>query len=227
VYANDLNPASAKYLNANIQLNKVSGSVVPFNMDGRAFVRLLLDTPGGPAEEIREAQEATTAVAAAADGGAGGGESAAGVSGSSAATSNSLVEIAAAGDSKDKVTAAAAAARTGAVAGKAEIPSSSRPQEDGPARQRQQQQQQQQRKQAAAKTKVVVEVPLACPKGFCPPRGGLMFQHAIMNLPASAVEFLDAFYGAFAPDVWQGRLPWVHCYTFMKNEEEQGEREYY
>jgi tRNA (guanine37-N1)-methyltransferase len=45
-----------------------------------------------------------------------------------------------------------------------------------------------------------------------------------MNLPASAVEFLDAFHGACDPDSWQGQeLPWVHCYTFMKNETEQGE----
>ena len=43
-----------------------------------------------------------------------------------------------------------------------------------------------------------------------------------MNLPASAVEFLDAFHGAFDPAVWRGRLPWVHCYTFSKCETPQG-----
>lgn len=41
-----------------------------------------------------------------------------------------------------------------------------------------------------------------------------------MNLPASAVEFLDAFHGSFKRDVWQGNeLPLVHLYTFARNSE--------
>jgi tRNA (guanine37-N1)-methyltransferase len=41
-----------------------------------------------------------------------------------------------------------------------------------------------------------------------------------MNLPASAVEFLDAFNGAFDPAHWRGRqLPMVHVYTFKKGPE--------
>eukprot|EP00775_Hariotina_reticulata_P005490 gene5490-5724_t len=40
------------------------------------------------------------------------------------------------------------------------------------------------------------------------------------NMDASAVEFLDAFRGAFDPSTWAGRLPLVHVYTFMKNESE-------
>ena len=40
-----------------------------------------------------------------------------------------------------------------------------------------------------------------------------------MNLPASAVDFLDAFNGAFSPETWAAGLPTVHCYTFSKGEE--------
>ena len=48
------------------------------------------------------------------------------------------------------------------------------------------------------------------------------FDHAIMNLPASAVDFLDAF-GMLDHVHWPGPMPWVHVYTFSKGDEtEQG-----
>jgi len=46
VYANDLNPSSTHYLRINARLNRVTGAVHPFTLDGRAFVRLLCATPG-------------------------------------------------------------------------------------------------------------------------------------------------------------------------------------
>ena len=39
VYANDLNPESFKWLNINIQENKIKVQVKTFNMDGRDFIR--------------------------------------------------------------------------------------------------------------------------------------------------------------------------------------------
>ncbi|KAK9840974.1 hypothetical protein WJX81_003444 [Elliptochloris bilobata] len=53
------------------------------------------------------------------------------------------------------------------------------------------------------------------PEGSSIPPGGLRADHFVMNLPASGVEFLDAFRGAL-----RGRrgapLPMVHCYTFAR-----------
>ncbi|KAJ1563156.1 tRNA (guanine(37)-N1)-methyltransferase, partial [Cladochytrium tenue] len=43
VYANDLNPASFKYLEINSAKNKVENLVKPFNMDGREFIKKSLD----------------------------------------------------------------------------------------------------------------------------------------------------------------------------------------
>lgn len=43
VVCNDLNPDGIKYCNHNIKLNKVDKRVRAFCMDGRAFVRMLID----------------------------------------------------------------------------------------------------------------------------------------------------------------------------------------
>ncbi|KDD75083.1 Met-10+ like-protein [Helicosporidium sp. ATCC 50920] len=46
------------------------------------------------------------------------------------------------------------------------------------------------------------------------------FQRIVMNLPATAVEFLDALPGAFTHPSWSAEtLPIVHVYTFLKGEE--------
>lgn len=50
VLANDLNPNSYKYLQQNVQLNKVQNKVQAFNMDGRTFMRHLCSgQPSNPA----------------------------------------------------------------------------------------------------------------------------------------------------------------------------------
>jgi hypothetical protein len=50
--------------------------------------------------------------------------------------------------------------------------------------------------------------------------GGPLYSQVVMNLPASAVSFLDAFRGACTDTRWQGHLPHVNVYTFSKGDED-------
>ncbi|XP_024518521.1 tRNA (guanine(37)-N1)-methyltransferase isoform X1 [Selaginella moellendorffii] len=42
------------------------------------------------------------------------------------------------------------------------------------------------------------------------------FDHVVMNLPASALTFLDTFRGLLSKDSWKGSMPCVHCYCFLR-----------
>lgn len=60
------------------------------------------------------------------------------------------------------------------------------------------------------------------PQQWSRPDQGLVWHHAVMNLPKTAISFCDAFAGTFNKDTWQGQLPLVHCYSFQKSETDEG-----
>lgn len=167
MYANDLNPASFEYLCTNIKLNRAGGKVLPFNMDGRAFMR---QAAAGSLDLAAAA--ALVPPAKPAKGGK---------------------------DNKDQK--------------QQPQDSAARGQQQAAAAQQQQQQQDNGAQEMAAAT--------ATAAGSTSRGSRSLFQHIVMNLPAAAVEFLDALNGSFCPRLWEGQpLPLVHVYTFAKGEEE-------
>lgn len=64
--------------------------------------------------------------------------------------------------------------------------------------------------------------PQRIPGDWSRPDQGLVWHHAVMNLPRTAVSFCDAFAGTFKAGTWPGQLPLVHCYTFQKSETDAG-----
>ena len=138
VYANDLNPQSARWLRANVAANKVAPRMRTYNQDARAFLRRLLAPPDG------------APVAA---------------------------------------SAAAASSASDAPAPPAAAPAASADTSDDAS------------------------------SGYCTEAGLPFgaFGHVVMNLPASALTFLDAFVGAFHRETWgDAPLPRVHCHCFSK-----------
>ncbi|PNW71749.1 hypothetical protein CHLRE_16g672041v5 [Chlamydomonas reinhardtii] len=195
VYANDLNPRSTHYLAVNVRLNRLGDGVRVFNMDGRAFLRLLCDTPSGPAADIRRQKQQQGQQPA---------EEPKQQQEPEPVSAGIAVPQAAAG-----AAAAAAAGTTAAAEGAAASPAVGQP-----------------AKRQRTKERVFeAQGPVPpVPESFTPPVGGIMFDHVVMNLPASAIEFLDAFNGAFDPVAWADRpLPTVHCYTFKRANETEAD----
>ncbi|XP_037453385.1 tRNA (guanine(37)-N1)-methyltransferase-like isoform X1 [Triticum dicoccoides] len=57
--------------------------------------------------------------------------------------------------------------------------------------------------------------------GPLPARPWEHIDHVIMNLPASALQFLDCFDGLVQKRYWKGSLPWIHCYCFIRSSESE------
>ncbi|KAJ9524646.1 hypothetical protein QJQ45_024270, partial [Haematococcus lacustris] len=239
VYANDLNPSSARYMAANARLNHLSGSIHVFNMDGRDFVRLLCSTPGGSADDLAACRQQLQQQQAAALGQqqqvqvlmrhntAPGTPAAAQpqqqqqLQQPGPATSPVLpgaeAEAGAAAGAAGLEHAAAAAEAAGCPTAERGAPEGGPsplpppcPPPIGTC------------SQAPSRTnpelkpsKALPSMPAPIPDNFQVTPGGVIFQHAVMNLPATAVQFLDAFRGALDPQRWEGSpLPMVHVYTF-------------
>ncbi|EOY30880.1 S-adenosyl-L-methionine-dependent methyltransferases superfamily protein isoform 1 [Theobroma cacao] len=195
VYANDLNPDSIHYLKINAKLNKVDDCVFAYNMDARKFVSQLMAVP---VSEVN--LESNDSMIKACDT-----FSMKGIHDAEAEERKLGVEEkeVAGNDAKDELEGMKNSSRNvyaSVVAIKR--PSDCFTEENGNA-------------QSVNKKKGNTQKRM---KGsvLSKAKAWEHVDHVIMNLPASALQFLDAFRGIFSRKHWKGPLPLVHCYCFIR-----------
>ncbi|RDX60587.1 tRNA (guanine(37)-N1)-methyltransferase 2, partial [Mucuna pruriens] len=198
VYANDLNPDSIHYLKINAKINKVDNHIYAYNMDARKFVSQLMEVPNTEVtlEQSHEVFILDTSHTCKIRDNA------------ESNSENKLLTV----DTKDlgdnnnsgleDVQGSARHAATSVIAGKRSS-SSYHEGNDGTGilegGRRKGGTNKRMRGSEISHTKTWEHI-----------------DHVIMNLPASAVQFLDAFRGLIQRKYWKGCLPWIHCYCFIR-----------
>ncbi|XP_065869562.1 tRNA (guanine(37)-N1)-methyltransferase 2 isoform X2 [Euphorbia lathyris] len=194
VYANDLNPDSFQYLTINAKLNKIDDRIYAYNLDARKFISELMAVPSS--ENNSESDISLKAC-------------------ENRSTKTNRETPVAAPDRvpDDTEDAEAACTKEDPSVAAVERPSNCCENENESTHatavcftSR--------RRDIANKRRKTFDLTNTKPWEHV--------DHVIMNLPASALQFLDAFKGVIQKESWKGPLPWIHCYCFMRaNETEE------
>nr|DAD42225.1 TPA_asm: hypothetical protein HUJ06_000455 [Nelumbo nucifera] len=201
VYANDLNPDSVCYLKINAEINKIEDHVCVYNMDARAFISQLMTVPGCEAEPESKLLTLRTCEGY-------------GLKADNEADSENrrptvqMQEVLLHGSKDEGIESSCLTIDTANVAGKrhAEICEEENRSVDGAG------------VPAGSGRKGNMKKRMKGPV-FSNMKTWEHVDHVIMNLPASALQFLDAFKGLIQRRYWKGPLPWIHCYCFMRSTE--------
>ncbi|XP_010047761.2 tRNA (guanine(37)-N1)-methyltransferase 2 [Eucalyptus grandis] len=193
VYANDLNPDSVKYLKINAQLNKVDDLVHAFNLDARKFISQMMSLPESKtsmeSDVLTEECEINRELS----------EQRTEPDGTTVPDDNASNGDGPKGLCAGAVAAAPAAKRPldtskeGSNAKDCSVLVSS--------------------KRKGNNNKRIRASELSYSKTW------EHIDHVVMNLPASALTFLDILRGLIHRKYWKGLSPWIHCYCFMKASE--------
>uniref|UniRef100_A0A2N9HHQ9 tRNA (guanine(37)-N1)-methyltransferase n=1 Tax=Fagus sylvatica TaxID=28930 RepID=A0A2N9HHQ9_FAGSY len=205
VYANDLNPDSTRYLKINAEINKVDDLVRAYNMDARNFISQLMAVPDSEIKtepdvpQCRTCEEYEIQVNEE----------------SKSENGRQTVEVK---EVPDNVTSNLECARGSSRKADTSVSaavkrSSSNCQEVNGSADGTGTSVAGRRKGSTNKRMRGSEISNA--------KTWEHVDHVIMNLPASALQFLDAFRGIIKRKYWKGSLPWIHCYCFMRANETQ------
>ncbi|XP_020245587.1 tRNA (guanine(37)-N1)-methyltransferase 2 isoform X2 [Asparagus officinalis] len=194
VFANDLNPDSVNYLRTNMKLNKVEDNACAYNMDARIFMKHLMEIPASEIHSkslLSELKVCEINKLSATE---------------EAATANGrLTDGAPVAGVANQGLDVSLTIDNVSVKRRPEICDEEQHAEGGGTNAGSQ------RKGNANKRIRGVKSPT--------PKAWEHVDHVIMNLPASALYFLDVFKGLLQRKYWKGPLPWIHCYCFMRSNE--------
>ncbi|TMW97676.1 hypothetical protein EJD97_005153 [Solanum chilense] len=197
VYANDLNPDSIRYLKTNAEISKVDHLVFPYNMDARKFISQLIAVPcnGSNAEAEIDCSDKFSGEAHR----------------EKLSEDYDVIEV------PDGTSCNTAGLGGSSVIEDMNVTSVKRRAESS---------QEEGERRSAVNDGVCVagrrkRGPNKRVKGSesLNTKPSEHVDHVIMNLPASALEFLDAFRGLIRRRYWKGSLPWIHCYCFIRASE--------
>ncbi|KAG2718567.1 hypothetical protein I3843_03G218100 [Carya illinoinensis] len=200
VYANDLNPDSIRYLKINAEINKVDDLVCAYNMDARKFIMQLMAVPAGeikmdPDFLNRKCSEKYEMEAS---------EESKSENGKPTGVEVKYVP--------DTITSDLECVQGSSRKADTPVSAVKRPSENGGA-DGTDTSEACRRKRSTNKRMRGSEISNA--------KTWEHVDHLIMNLPASALQFLDVFRGILHRKYWKGPLPWIHCYCFMRANETQ------
>ncbi|KAL7153608.1 hypothetical protein ABFS83_04G180800 [Erythranthe nasuta] len=200
VYANDLNPDSIRYLEINAKINKVANLVRAYNSDARKFISSVMEVPSNKVDS----PESNTAISNTSDKGMQ--STSQKESGSIEGSMEEIPDKNGARCESNEQLKAKEDANSAAVKRRSENLSEESKSADCtdicmP-----------ERKKRVLNKHVGGSQPFVA-------KPWEHIDHVIMNLPASALEFLDALGGLIDKKHWKGSLPWIHCYCFMRSTE--------
>ncbi|GMH04624.1 hypothetical protein Nepgr_006464 [Nepenthes gracilis] len=199
VYANDLNPDSIRFLKINSAINMVEGHVCAYNMDARKFISEMMTVPlQGNNPESGEAEKSSEECCPTTNGETQS-KTPAVEDNEKEELDNGLNKVDCQDDLNAKREMTTAAVKRPAECSDAENGSA---ENLGVASVRKCRTNKRMRGFQSHKMKPWEHV-----------------DHIIMNLPAAALQFLDAFRGIIQKKYWKGSMPLVHCYCFMRSNE--------
>ncbi|MCD7457686.1 hypothetical protein HAX54_035868 [Datura stramonium] len=199
VYANDLNPDSIHYLKINAEFSKVEHLVFPYNMDARKFISQLIAAPcyGSNAEADIDRSEKFSSLAHR--------EKLSKDYEAKEVPDRTSCNIAVLGDSSGMEDMSVTSVKRRAESSQGGTEGEDRfAVNDGVCVAG--------RKKRGSNKRVKGSESLNT-------KPWEHVDHVIMNLPASSLEFLDAFRGLIRRRYWKGSLPWIHSYCFMRASE--------
>ncbi|KAJ6792807.1 tRNA (guanine(37)-N1)-methyltransferase 2 isoform X1 [Iris pallida] len=197
VYANDLNPDSVHYLRTNAKINKVEDHIRAYNMDARMFMIQLMSPPAS--ERLMETRVPSLNICENSKSP----ESGTVVSENGRSTGENEIL-----DTEEIVQDdLASIIANGAAKRRAKICYQDQVTEGGSTTAAS--------KKNRSANKRIKSFNSASPKTW------EHVDHVIMNLPASALQFLDVFERLLQRKYWKGPLPWIHCYCFIRSTESE------